>query len=136
MNLPPMLTHPTHVAVTAPMPAHTPRRGRPVGQAHASVAQVLASGVVAGVDALAHQTGWPPASVRDALRSLLSGGRVGVVGSPERPARAARRGRPRVAYAWRSAKHGGLGVNAVALQQVCASWGGLALRGVSDLETR
>lgn len=115
---------------------HSPRRGRPVGQVNASVAQVLASGVVAGVDALAQQTGWPPASVRDALRALLSGGRIGAVGSAERPARAARRGRPRVAYAWRPAKHGGLGVNALALQQVCAAWGGLALHGGSDLETR
>lgn len=120
MNLPPMLTHTVQT--------HTPSRGRPVGQVHASVAQVLASGVVAGVDALASQTGWPPASVRDALRSMLRGGRIGTVGSAERPARAARVGRPRVAYAWRPARHAAIGVNGMALQQVCAAW-----RGVSDL---
>lgn len=110
-----------------------PSRGRPVGQVHASVAQVLASGVVAGVDALANQTGWPPESVRDALRSMLRGGRIGAVGSAERPARAARVGRPRVAYAWRPARHAALGVNGLALQQVCAVWRVSAQCGTSDL---
>lgn len=102
---------------------HTPPgRGRPPGEVHASVAQVLASGVVAGVDTLAHQTGWPPESVRDALRSMLRGGRIGAVGNPERPVRAARAGRPRVAYAWRPVRHAAIGINAMALQQVCATW--------------
>jgi hypothetical protein len=113
------------------LPSHqqqTPSRGRPVGQVHASVAQVLASGVVAGVDALATQTGWPPESVRVALRSMLRGGRIGAVGSAERPARAARVGRPRAAYAWRPARHAAFGINGLELQQVCAAW-----RGVSDL---
>lgn len=97
-------------------------RGRPLGQVTASVAEVLAGGVVAGVDALAAQTGWPPASVRDALRSMLRGGRIGAVGSAERPSRAVRVGRPRAVYAWRPARHAALGINGLCLQQVCATW--------------
>lgn len=108
-------TNPSPGPATAPV-------GRPAGPVSTGVAQVLAGGVVAGVDALAAHTGWPPASVRGALRTLLSGGRVGVVGSPERPARAARRGRPRVAYAWLPNRHGAVGFDAFSLQQVCATW--------------
>lgn len=95
--------------------------GRPAGPVSAGVAGVLASGVVAGCHELAQRTGWPPESVRDALRSLVRGRLVGAVGSVDRPARSSRRGRPRVAYAWRQSMPG-QGFDGLTLAQVCATW--------------